>query len=825
MTDFTSPFGGNPIAPSEYTYAAYALTVDQVFFWPSQYNGVDGLLVADILEVSANAANLTFTLPLADAVSPGQDILIRNTGGNTFDVVNAANGAVSTIDPGDVKYLYVKDNTTQAGVWGVFSFGVGTGQADASQLAGLGLRATGGTLEVLFSYLNANANYNILTSDRGKLIDITAGSITLTLPQASTAGDGFYVLIHNSGNGSAVIEGFGTETVDGSLNKTLFPQESALFICNGTFWRSVGYGRDATFIFSEFVVNAGGGSVVLTSADVAGRMIRVAGVAAGNITITLPSVDNIYFVNVEAGMGGFSVTFTTGSGGTVILQASQKTCLYCDGTNITPAITTSVTSTISLDDGSAAAPSLSFSLDTDLGLFRAGANILGITAGGVEVARFSSVGLVALDDHITDPTDAHDASAISYLGSAGISATDVEGALDELDTEKAPLASPVFTGNPTAPTPAVGDDDTSIATTAFVMDAFADGFGGGSLGFKNLVINGAMEVAQRGKSFVAIADNTFVVDRWLYQKIGTMVHTATQQTDTPAIGQLRVTDSVVLTLTTADNAIAAGDLCALQHRIEGYLLRKIAQQAFTMSFLVRATLPGVYCVSFRNSVNDRSYVAEFTINAPDTYERKTITVPASPSAGTWDYTNGIGLRVTFALAVGTNFHTTPNAWQVGNFLATANQVNGVDTGANDFRITQVQIELGDEATPFEVRPFGTELALCQRYYEKSFPQAVVPANNTTFAGSHSSVQVSASSTQQNSLGPTVFKVTKRATPTVTIFNPGSGTAGQPVGDVGSWSGTAVGNQGEAAFKILATSPGGSVAGQTVSYNWTADAEL
>jgi hypothetical protein len=125
----------------------------------------------------------------------------------------------------------------------------------------------------------------------------------------------------------------------------------------------------------------------------------------------------------------------------------------------------------------------------------------------------------------------------------------------------------------------------------------------------------------------------------------------------------------------------------------------------------------VHCVGLANSAtSDRSYVKEYTITTANTWEYKTITVSGGLiTSGTWDWTNGIGLRLRFTLAAGTTFHTTADAWQTGDFFATANQVNVMDNTSNDFFLTGVQLEPGPVATPFEQRPIGTELALCKRY--------------------------------------------------------------------------------------------------------------
>lgn len=250
---------------------------------------------------------------------------------------------------------------------------------------------------------------------------------------------------------------------------------------------------------------------------------------------------------------------------------------------------------------------------------------------------------------------------------------------------------------------------------------------------KNYIINGDMRIAQRGTSFPAIADGTYSLDRWNYGKAGAMVHTISQDTDVPTVAQAGVLfqNSLRLNLTTPDTAIAAGEAVGIQQLIEGFNWADLAQKTFTLSFWVKATLPGIYCVSLRNTGLDRSYIAEYTINTTNTWEYKSITVSPSPSAGTWNYTNGLGVRVQWTLAAGSSFQTSANAWQTGSFTATANQVNGVNTGATDFRITGVMLNLGANAAPF--RLFGNdiegELAACQRYYEKSYDLATAPGTN------------------------------------------------------------------------------------------------
>lgn len=238
---------------------------------------------------------------------------------------------------------------------------------------------------------------------------------------------------------------------------------------------------------------------------------------------------------------------------------------------------------------------------------------------------------------------------------------------------------------------------------------------------KNKIINGKMAIAQRGTSAVTVNDSDnrrFAVDRFFGIGMASAgVFTVSQQTDVPSNNEFQ--NSFRVTVTTADTAITASDRYNVGYIVEGYDTRDLIGRTFTLSFWVRSAKTGIHCIAFRNGGLDRSYVVEYTINAANTWEQKSITVTGGLiTAGAWDWTNGAGLRIDWMLAAGSSLQTTPNAWQTGNLLATANQVNCLDTVGNIFAITGVQLEVGEVATPFEHRNYGSEVSLCQRYYWK-----------------------------------------------------------------------------------------------------------
>lgn len=287
----------------------------------------------------------------------------------------------------------------------------------------------------------------------------------------------------------------------------------------------------------------------------------------------------------------------------------------------------------------------------------------------------------------------------------------------------------------------------------------------------NRVINGNLDFWQRGTNFAAIADNTYFADRFSYGKSGTMVHTASRSTDVPDV---QSTYSALIDCTTADASIAAGDFTVIKHKIEGYDLQPFAGKDFVLSFKVKATKTGTYCVSLQNAGSNRSYVAEYTVEVADTWEIKKIPVTHNV-AGTWDYINGIGLNVQWALAAGSTFQTTAGTWQTGDFLATSNQVNACDDVANNFQISQVMVSEGTQAGEFRRagRNIQEELALCQRYYEKSYNVDVAPGS-ITLIGSVLSVAANGVSGEFIVAN---FRVRKRAIPSALFWNRVTGASG------------------------------------------------
>jgi len=302
-------------------------------------------------------------------------------------------------------------------------------------------------------------------------------------------------------------------------------------------------------------------------------------------------------------------------------------------------------------------------------------------------------------------------------------------------------------------------------------------------GFRNKIINGAMEVSQRGTSFAAVANNTYTLDRFAWQQVGTMAVTINQSTDVP---DNTFQNSLHVDVTTADTSLAGSDYAFISHKVEGYDVRDLIGKTFTLSFWVKSSKTGTHCISFRNSGVDRAYVMTYSVSVANTWEFKSLTLSSGLiTDGTWNWTTGIGLSISFVLAVGSTFQTTANAWQTGNFLGTSAQVNVMDNAVNNFYITGIQLEVGNVATPFERVPACIEMSMCERYYKAG--------SAVRTAGTQALVY---------------FSTYMRATPIVSVTTVFGSTVSVSGGNYTSFDG----------FRATVASGGGD-------FTWTASAEL
>jgi hypothetical protein len=245
-------------------------------------------------------------------------------------------------------------------------------------------------------------------------------------------------------------------------------------------------------------------------------------------------------------------------------------------------------------------------------------------------------------------------------------------------------------------------------------------------GRRNIVINGAMQVAQRGTTGTLNngGSDFHSADRFYSSEEGafTGAFTVSNDTDSPA----GFSNSTKWDCTTADTTLGAGDSFFVDHKIEAQNLQQLSYGTsdalkMTLSFFIKSNKTGTYVAWLYNYDANRQVSVLYTISVANTWEHKTLTFPAD-TTGSFNNDNGVGMVIRFIMGSGTTYTsgTAPSAWQS---LVDANRyvgqtVNLADSTDNFMNITGVQLEVGEQATPFEHRSFGEELALCQRYYER-----------------------------------------------------------------------------------------------------------
>jgi hypothetical protein len=332
--------------------------------------------------------------------------------------------------------------------------------------------------------------------------------------------------------------------------------------------------------------------------------------------------------------------------------------------------------------------------------------------------------------------------------------------------------------------------------------------------YNGLQINGSMEVSQEnGTAGISISNTAkYSADGWLISSSGSQVIGVSQNTTAP-VGYI---NSQQVAVSTANASPAAANYVFLAHRIEGYRIARLAwgtasASPITIGFWIYAVRPGIYSAAILNGASTRSYPFTFTINAASTWEYKTVTIPGD-TTGAWVKDNTSGMQFIITMMAGTNFQAAANVWTTGVFFAVAGSVNGVAATSDFILVTGIIILPGIEApsaarSPFIMRPYDQELALCKRYYRKIGGQTagdISISGYTAFSNGNMSITIS--------LDPAM-----RAIPTVATF--------------GSWSYVNITNSyyypstNSLGWTIVSTTAGGFGMNTTVGAGFTVDARL
>jgi hypothetical protein len=392
---FTSPFTGQVIQPTDVSFRAITLSVTTTLSWPINGSDTDNA-AARIMNVTATAGSLLLKMPPANQTSVGQDALIRNVGATTFTVADYNGNTIVAVASGEAKYIYITTNATEAGTWGIISFGVGSSSADAATLAGYGLKAISTTLNQAHVVQTFSSNYTAVAADRASSYVWTGGSGTLGVTAATTLGNDWFFMVRNAGTGTLTVTPAGG-LINGAASIALQPADSAFVVCSGAAFFTVGLGRSTQFNFTQLTKAVVSGSYTLTASEASNVVQKYTGTLSGNVTVTLPQTVQVYYITNQTNGGGpgYQITFTTGAGGaTATIPAGQQVILLCDSVNLLNASTIAAGAVnVSLVDGTAGAPSLNFANETSTGVYRPGSGEFGIAVLGAKYFGLTTTGL------------------------------------------------------------------------------------------------------------------------------------------------------------------------------------------------------------------------------------------------------------------------------------------------------------------------------------------------------------------------------------------------------------------------------------------------
>jgi hypothetical protein len=393
---YVNPITGQTINPSQIGYEALTISADTELDWP--INGTTSTdVVAAIIQVTATVGSLKLYLPSALQVSTGQSVLIQNIGAITFTVTDISGNTIVSIASGIAQYIFLTNNTTNNGTWSTVTFGAGTSSANAAALAGYGLTAISTTLNQQYAESSVFSSVTLNTTYRAQFLVWSSGVGTITLPTASTVGNGWFVMVRNGGTGILTLTPSGTDTIDAAATQQLQLTESLVIVSNGiNGYSTFAYGRSNTFAYTQLAKVVTGGTTTLTAVEYANVVQGYSGALLSNQIVVLPSTVQIYYLNNQT-TGSFSLTFKTSavSAATVTVAQGQTLTVVCDGTNVYNSSSASggTVTTLTINSGSAAAPSLNFTGNTNTGLYQPATNQVGFALNGANALTLTTSGL------------------------------------------------------------------------------------------------------------------------------------------------------------------------------------------------------------------------------------------------------------------------------------------------------------------------------------------------------------------------------------------------------------------------------------------------
>jgi hypothetical protein len=391
MPTFTSPFTGTVVQPTDVSYYELTFSTEQDLYWPAVVNPTQ-VPAARIIDCYPEAAALHINLPQGNQGAVGSDILFRNFGAVEFSIVDFSGDSSVLIQPGEAKYFYLSDNSTEDGTWQNVTFGTGTSTADAATLQGYGLTTLSGKLCVTGKIVEVSSTPTLLDSSRAATYVWTGGTVTFTMPTALALSSGWFIGFRNNGSGTMTLTGQGSSLINSQSSISVNPGDSGFLIfqeSTGNFF-TVGLSvpSNVTFTSATYDVDAIAGATLdlVSYAPIIQTYVGLSGTRAVNLDVILPAITQLYVLVNNTGQSGYNVTFqVSGSSQPPIEVLDGQTTLVLSDGNFLYVLTQTSTGLFLANNGSASSPAYSFFSNITTGMYLSGVNVLGLAANGVEI--------------------------------------------------------------------------------------------------------------------------------------------------------------------------------------------------------------------------------------------------------------------------------------------------------------------------------------------------------------------------------------------------------------------------------------------------------
>ena len=351
MTTYIDAFTGSTVYPSEVALTTLDLTANVTLFWPQEAQPNQPIASSIVQIDTTSVANLEITMPVALSASNGTTVLFNNKATETVIINDSTGTQIITVASGEQWQIYLESNTTSAGTWSAYQFGAAVSNANASSLAGNGLRAIGTRLYQSTQVVNFTNSLTFADSDRAKFYNwVGSGAgVVVALPDPAVVGNDWFVQLRNSGSSSFNLTPPGLAKIDGLSTLVFNEQDSAFIMSDGTNYYTVGLGQDPVFAFDYAVVDVTGATDYTLSGSELNRVAyEFTGAMGADFSVIVPPVVQQYWVYDNTDPSAYTLSIKTATQvSPLLLVRGDRVITYCTGTDVVPTQAAGVVGVIS----------------------------------------------------------------------------------------------------------------------------------------------------------------------------------------------------------------------------------------------------------------------------------------------------------------------------------------------------------------------------------------------------------------------------------------------------------------------------------------------